>query len=157
MPGRVGNGWTAKTDEIKPDYDHQAGIHLSLWREELDRMAQKYCRTCGAQLVQGNPFCPKCLQRIPEDVIESWKVYPKDTPENRAKEMKEYKVVGMEDSWQNGGRFDKVSLENMINHYSLQGWRVREISASKTLGLFSSLARDELLVILERDMPLEPV
>jgi hypothetical protein len=116
---------------------------------------QKFCKSCGTQFVEGNPFCPKCLIRAPDEMIP--KDYPQDTPENRAKKMREYKVIGMEDTWFNGGRFDKMSLENMLNHYALDGWKVREISASKTLGVISGLARDEMIIILERDMPLEPI
>ena len=68
--------------------------------------------------------------------------------------MKEYKVIGQEDIWMQGGRFDKTSLENMINSYALDGWTVKDISASKTWGMI--VQRDEMIVILERDMPLEP-
>jgi hypothetical protein len=71
--------------------------------------------------------------------------------------MKEYKVIGMEDTWLAGGRFDRSSMEKMLNHYALDGWKVREISASKTLGIITGLSRDEMIVILERDMPLTPV
>jgi len=59
-------------------------------------MAQKFCKSCGAELIPGKEFCPKCLGRI--SVVEPIKKqYPKDSPENRAKKLKEYKVIGMED------------------------------------------------------------
>lgn len=124
-------------------------------------MAQKICKSCGSELVPGNAFCPKCLVRVidyspPEPAGLVKMPVLKDTPENRAKHLKEYKVVGMEDTWLNGGRFDKFSLQNMLNSYASDGWRVREISASKTLGVITGLARDEMIVILERDLPLVP-
>jgi len=117
-------------------------------------MAHNFCKSCGTELIPGKEFCPKCLIRIP--VAISKKQYPKDTPENRAKMMKEYKVIGQEDTWLNGGRFDKTSLENMLNFYALEGWTVREISASKTFGVFFGTPRDEMIIILERNLPLEP-
>jgi uncharacterized Zn finger protein (UPF0148 family) len=117
-------------------------------------MVKNFCKACGTELIAGKEFCPKCLVRVP--VVESKKIYPKDTPENRAKKMKEYKVIGQEDTWLNGGRFDKTSLENMLNFYALEGWTVKEISASKTVGVFFGTPRDEMIIILERDMPLEP-
>ena len=66
--------------------------------------------------------------------------------------MKEYKVIGQEDEWLNGGRFDKSSLENMLNNYARDGWIVKEIASSKTFGIFFGTPRDELLIILERDL-----
>jgi hypothetical protein len=117
----------------------------------------KVCKACGTELIPGKEFCPKCLVRVLEPVVvKGQKGYPVDNPENRAKKMKEYKVIGQEDEWLNGGRFDKKSMENMLNHYALDGWAVREISSSKTFGIFFGTPRDEIIIILERDMPLDP-
>jgi uncharacterized Zn finger protein (UPF0148 family) len=116
-------------------------------------MAQNVCKACGAVLIPGKEFCPKCLVRVQN--VETKKQYPKDTPENRAKKLKEYKVIGQEDVWLAGGKFDKNALENMINFYALDGWTVKEISTSNTFGIFT-VSRDEMIIILERDMPLEP-
>jgi hypothetical protein len=44
----------------------------------------------------------------------------------------------------------------MLNHYAVDGWKIRKISASKTLGVITGLSRHEMIVILERDVPLEP-
>jgi hypothetical protein len=111
-----------------------------------------YCLNCGENVITGTPVCPKCQgvkfgdkKDIPPKKI-------KDTSENRAKNLKEYKVVGQEDQWLDGGRFDKNSLERMLNHYALDGWRVREISTSKTVGVFFGTHRDEMIIVLERDM-----
>lgn len=117
-------------------------------------MAQNFCKSCGTELIPGKEFCSKCLIRVP--VAISKKQYPKDTPENRARKIKEYKVIGQEDTWLNGGRFDKTSLKDMLNSYAMDGWTVKEISSSKTVGVFFGTPRDEMVIILERDMPLEP-
>lgn len=99
-------------------------------------------------MIPDKEFCPNCLVRVIDYVDPKIFQMPrlKDTPENRAKNIKEYKVVGQEDTWLNGGRFDKISLQNMLNSYALQGWHVREISASKTLGVITGLARDEMII-----------
>lgn len=63
--------------------------------------------------IPGKEFCPNCLLRvavvIPDTGKESQKKYPKDTPENRAKKMKEFKVIGMEEVWSldSRGNFNK--------------------------------------------------
>jgi hypothetical protein len=125
--------------------------------DKSERMS--YCVNCGEQIITGTGVCPKCQGTNFGDKkdIVCKKTYLKDTPENRAKKMSEYKVIGQEDEWLNGGRFDKYSLEKMLNHYALEGWKVREISASKTYGIFFGTPRDEMIIILERDMPLSPV
>jgi len=97
--------------------------------------------------------CPWCGHAAPKS-IESKPTLTRlpDTPENRLKNLKEYKIIGQEDEWLNGGRFDKVSMENMLNSYARQGWIVKEISSSKTYGIFFGTPRDEMLIVLERDM-----
>jgi hypothetical protein len=125
--------------------------------EEQENMVQKFCKACGAALTPGEKFCPKCLVKAPDYDPQKVDLFLKDTPENRAKKLMEYKVVGQEDMWLNGGRFDKISLEKMLNYYAHEGWKVREITTSKTVGVFLGTPRDEMIVILERDMQLEPV
>lgn len=89
-------------------------------------------------------------------VAESKKQYPKDTPENRAKKMKEFKVIAMEEIWSldGGGIFNKKVLEDTLNSHGLEGWSVKAIATRQIPG-FASLTH-ESMIILERDMPLEP-
>jgi hypothetical protein len=120
-------------------------------------MAQNVCKSCGAELIPGKEFCPKCLVRVPVvPVATTKKQYPKDTPENRAKKMKEYKVIGMEEIWSfdGGGKFNKKGLEDLLNSYGSEGWRVKAIATRQIPG-FATLT-NESVIILERDMPLEP-
>jgi uncharacterized Zn finger protein (UPF0148 family) len=76
-------------------------------------MTNQICESCGAELIPGKEFCPKCQLRIAgvpagEDAAGE-NLYPKDTPENRTKEMKEFKVIGMKEVWSldSGGNFNK--------------------------------------------------
>jgi hypothetical protein len=76
------------------------------------------CKSCGAELIPGKEFCPKCLVRVPAlPVIASEKRYPKDTTENRAKKMREFRVMGMEEVWSldGGGNFNTQKTEDALN------------------------------------------
>jgi hypothetical protein len=120
-------------------------------------MAKDTCKSCGTELIPGREFCPKCLIRVPVvSGVVNKKQYPKDTPENRAKKLKEYKVIGMEEEWSfgSGGRSNKKMIEDALNSYGLEGWCVKEIATRQIPG-FGSITYENI-IILERDMPLEP-
>jgi hypothetical protein len=121
-------------------------------------MAQKTCKACGAELIPGKEFCPKCLVRIPPNVQTGTikKQYPKDTPENRAKNLKEYKVIGFEDeeSLSNMGKANIGGLEDFLNSHASEGWIVKEVIERNFPSLTSRV--HQYVIILERDMPLEP-
>ncbi|MCK9580009.1 MAG: zinc ribbon domain-containing protein [Methanoregula sp.] len=121
-------------------------------------MAKLFCKSCGAELIPGKEFCPKCLLRVPvSPVANVKKVYPKDTPENRAKKMKEFKVFVIKDAWDfgSGGQFNAKKIEDTLNSYGFDGWSVKEMATRQIPGIGSLTY--EMVVILERDMPLEPV
>jgi len=117
-------------------------------------MAQNFCKSCCAELIPNKEFCPKCLIRVPPVVNK--KEYPKDTPENRAKKLKEYKVIGTEEGWflGSGGKINRKFMEDTLNSYASEGWAVKEVIARQIPG-FGSLTY-ESIIILERDMPLVP-
>lgn len=128
---------------------------------DMTRMAKQFCDSCGAELIPGKEFCPKCLLRVAVIVPggekeASKKQYPKDTPENRAKKMKEFKVIGMEEVWSldSGGNFNRQKMEDTLNSYGTDGWSVKAIATRQIPG-FASLT-NESIIILERDMPLVP-
>jgi uncharacterized Zn finger protein (UPF0148 family) len=123
-------------------------------------MTKYFCDSCGAELIPGKEFCPKCSNRVAVvvpavGVDVSKKHYPRDSPENRAKKMKEFKVIGMEEIWSldSGGNFNKKNMEDMLNSYGIDGWSVKAIATRQIPG-FLSLTH-ESIIILERDMPLE--
>jgi uncharacterized Zn finger protein (UPF0148 family) len=124
-------------------------------------MTKQFCDSCGAELIPGKEFCPKCLLRVAVVVSaankeKSKKQYPKDTPENRAKKMKEFKVIGMEEVWSldSGEKFNKKRMEDALNSYGTEGRSVKAIATRQIPG-FASLT-NESIIILERDMSLEP-
>ncbi len=63
--------------------------------------------------------------------------------------MKEYKVLTQKDKWFSG-KFDPERLEQAINAYAAQGWRVVTSSTAQFPGFFSG-NREEMVVIMERD------
>ncbi|PKL65146.1 MAG: hypothetical protein CVV32_03905 [Methanomicrobiales archaeon HGW-Methanomicrobiales-3] len=67
--------------------------------------------------------------------------------------MKEYKVILFEESIASA-RFSKNSIENELNSYAFDGWKVKGCSISNPSSLAFTL--NQLIIILERDMPLEP-
>lgn len=62
--------------------------------------------------------------------------------------MKEYKVLSQKDKWFSG-KFDPQKLEEAINAYASQGWRVVSAFSAEVPGVFGQ--REEAIIILERD------
>ena len=58
-----------------------------------------------------------------------------------------YKVLTQKDKWFTG-KFDPEMLENAVNAYADQGWRVRGVATASIPGFGGS--RDELIVLMER-------
>ncbi|MFA5268072.1 MAG: DUF4177 domain-containing protein [Methanoregula sp.] len=124
-------------------------------------MTKHFCDSCGAELIPGKEFCPKCLLRVAVVVpagenAENKKQYPKDTPENRAKKMKEYKVTVFEEiaNLSSRGKYDKTRLEDTLNSIGAEGWDLKKTMTRQIPGLASNTI--EFIMIFERDMPLEP-
>lgn len=65
-------------------------------------------------------------------------------------QQKEYKVMSQKDKWFNG-KFDPERLEQALNAYAREGWRVITCS-SADIRTFMSGDRQELIIILERDV-----
>ena len=63
--------------------------------------------------------------------------------------MKEYKVLSQKDKWFSS-KFDPDKLEEAINSYAQQGWRVISCATASFPG-FMSGNREEMIVLLERD------
>ena len=63
--------------------------------------------------------------------------------------MKEYKVLTQKDKWFSG-KFDPIKLEEALNAYAKQGWKVVS-SFSADIPGFLAGAREEAIIILERD------
>ncbi len=63
--------------------------------------------------------------------------------------MKEYKVLTQKDKWFSG-KFDPEKLQNALNAYAQQGWRVISAFSADIPALFGG-ARQEAVIIMERD------
>lgn len=117
-------------------------------------MTPKFCSNCGAELISGMDVCLKCHTPI-LPVVAGKKEYPKDTPENRAKKMKEFKVIVFDEVADSAkGKYDKARLETMLNTLGPEGWSLKNARLRQIPGLVSSTI--EHIMIFERDMPLEP-
>lgn len=62
--------------------------------------------------------------------------------------MKRYKVLTQKDKWFSG-KFDPANLENALNAYAEQGWRVIACATADIPGFGST--RQEFITVLERD------
>lgn len=63
----------------------------------------------------------------------------------------EYKVLTQKDRWF-GGKFEPAKIEQALNAYAQEGWRLAEAVTASFPAMFSS-NRDELIFILERERP----
>ena len=59
----------------------------------------------------------------------------------------EYKVLTQKDKWFSG-KFDPEKLEQAVNSYANQGWRVKGVATASVPGFGGN--RDELIIVLER-------
>lgn len=62
--------------------------------------------------------------------------------------MKEYKVLSQKDKWFSG-KFDPQKLQDALNSYAEQGWRLVGCATADVAGFGSS--RQEFVAIMERD------
>lgn len=63
--------------------------------------------------------------------------------------MKEYKVLTQKDRWFSG-KFDPQRLEQALNAYAQQGWRLVAAATANIPGW--GVSREEFIAILERDV-----
>ena len=62
----------------------------------------------------------------------------------------EYKILTQKDKWF-AGKFDPLKLEQAINAYAQQGWRVVTCATADIPG-FGGTARQEFITLLEREL-----
>lgn len=65
--------------------------------------------------------------------------------------MKEYLILSQKDKWFSG-RFDPEILQQVINDHAKKGWVVKAMTNTSREGALMGGGRDELLVLLERDV-----
>lgn len=120
------------------------------------------CQKCGSELaideLWGGQFvnCPSCGQAFLFNAASNAKINSaNDSVGNFLKansqpnKVKQYKVLTQKDKWFSG-KFDPEKLEEAINAYAKQGWRVVGCATASFPGFIGG-NREELVIILERD------
>ena len=74
---------------------------------------------------------------------------PTKIQEKKSNIMKEYKILSQKDKWFSS-KFDPAKLEEAINSYAQQGWRVISCATASIPGMMTG-SRDEMIIVLERD------
>jgi hypothetical protein len=72
---------------------------------------------------------------------------PLPTAPTAEEKIWEYKVLTQKDKWFSG-KFDPEKLEQALNAYAKQGWRMRGMASASVPGFGGN--RDELIFVLER-------
>lgn len=105
---------------------------------------QKYDVEAGyvGQAVQ----CANCNANF---IVKLMEQPQRNSGSETARRMKEYKVLTQKDKWFSG-KFDPELLEQAINSYATQGWRVITAATASFPGFFSG-NREEMVIIMERD------
>jgi len=120
-----------------------------------------FCTTCGAQIPDNAATCSACgapqsnaqyqPQQPPVATSSAGMNFDFDT--NTAtpatSKLYEYKVLSQKDKWFSG-KFDPALLEQAINSYAMQGWRVITCATADIPGFGGP--RQEFITVLEREV-----
>ena len=117
------------------------------------------CPKCNAYVQDGNAFCAFCGTNVTVQPVDSGKTVATgkdfDFSGNGAvastgvKKIYEYKVLSQKDKWFSG-KFDPALLEQAINAYAQQGWRVISCETADIPGFGTT--RQEFVTVLEREV-----
>lgn len=99
----------------------------------------KFCNFCGSSLV---PPAPTASQGMNFD-------FSSNTAAPASAVRYEYKVLSQKDKWFSG-KFDPAILEQAINAYAQQGWRVISCATADIPGFGTT--RQEFITVLEREV-----
>ena len=106
------------------------------------------CTKCYTEAQEGDAFCQCCGNKLDlsNENVEGKRRSTKDDMPTR----KEYKILTQKDKWFSG-KFNPQALEEAINAYAQQGWRVVSSATADFPSGFSS-SRQEMIIILERNL-----
>lgn len=106
-----------------------------------------FCDKCGAGDQTGK-FCGKCGAPLPQDSVAA---APAGAPVvvGAAREQYEYMVLTQKDRVF-GGKFNPQQIQEALNGFARQGWRVIEATTTTFPGFTG--AREELVFVLERKL-----
>lgn len=124
----------------------------------------KYCTSCGNQLTDDAKFCTACGATLAADANQAYSApNPSVTSDQGmnfdfsnnsttaapASQVRyQYKVLSQKDKWFSG-KFDPAVLEQAINAYAQQGWRVIGCATADIPGFGAT--RQEFITLLERE------
>lgn len=114
------------------------------------------CRHCGNPLPEGAGFCTYCGNKVefaPPPTAAPGQGMNFDFSTNTAApaaapKFYEYKVLTQKDKWFSG-KFDPAILEQALNAYAQQGWRVIACATADIPGF--GVTRQEFVTVLERE------
>lgn len=100
------------------------------------------CPTCRSTIQIRDPNAPA----LPAQIAPAY--VPPPPPATVVEDkIWEYKILTQKDKWFSG-KFDPEKLEQALNAYAKQGWRMRGMATASVPGFGSN--RDELIFVLER-------
>ncbi len=120
-----------------------------------------FCTTCGAQIPDNAATCSACgapqsnAQYQPQQPpVATSSVgmnfdFDTNTATPATSKLYEYKVLSQKDKWFSG-KFDPALLEQAINSYAMQGWRVITCATADIPGFGGP--RQEFITVLEREV-----
>ena len=110
----------------------------------------KTCPNCGAQMQDSAQFCVVCgAKSAPTSQNAGMNFdFSTNTATPTTRTMYEYKVLTQKDKWFSG-KFDPAVLEQALNAYAQQGWRVIGCATADIPGF--GTARQEFVTLLERE------
>jgi|GEM_PF-3015266 len=120
-----------------------------------------YCGNCGAALADGAQVCGNCgvpIAPIPQAQPQAAQNnsqgvnfdFNTNTVSASSSKRYQYKVLSQKDKWFSG-KFDPMMLEQAMNAYADQGWRVIGCATADIASGFGG-ARQEFITILEREV-----
>ena len=119
--------------------DNPAQTYLAVARKLIDEKRYDDARTILETV--DHPTAKKWLDQLD-------KIAPDLTPLRGSKNaLYEYKVLSQKDKWSTG-KFDPETIEEVINDYAEEGWRVLQFVTTTIPGFGG--AREEMIIILER-------
>lgn len=109
------------------------------------------CNNCGNQVEEGNKFCNRCGTPVAAATASQGLNFDFDTNTASVEPQKryEYKVLSQKDKWFSG-KFDPQVLEQAMNAYAAQGWRVIGCATADIPGFGTT--RQEFVTIMEREV-----
>ena len=112
------------------------------------------CPNCKNQLPDNATYCNHCGVQFYQQYAQQQQTagmnfnFDTNTATPGPKTFYEYKVLSQKDKWFSG-KFDPLVLEQALNAYAQQGWRVVGCATADIPGF--GVARQEFVTILERE------